>query len=171
MHIWCLVLHYQLDPLDCISSKGALRNGDQNPSWMKILFSSFIPPERLAMTWEYVIPKPFSLDVVPQCRFLDETKVRLTLLVCSILFAMVTVSPKRQYRGILIPAIPATTGPLWQPNSRRVRLSLSFASAFNWPMRILSFSLLVGFDTVTIESSISNAISIISAAWFLAPTK
>ena len=39
----------------------------------------------------------------------------LTLLVCSILFAVVTVSPNKQYRGILIPAIPATTGPLWQP--------------------------------------------------------
>lgn len=33
----------------------------------------------------------------------------------SILLAVLTVSPNKQYRGILLPTIPATTGPVWAP--------------------------------------------------------
>lgn len=29
--------------------------------------------------------------------------------------AVLTVSPNKQYRGILVPTIPATTGPVWMP--------------------------------------------------------
>ena len=35
----------------------------------------------------------------------------------SILLAVFTDSPMRQYRGILIPTIPATTGPVWIPGN------------------------------------------------------
>lgn len=34
----------------------------------------------------------------------------------SILEAVFTVSPNRQYLGILDPTIPATTGPVWAPD-------------------------------------------------------
>lgn len=33
----------------------------------------------------------------------------------SIRLAVFTVSPNRQYRGIFVPTIPATTGPVWAP--------------------------------------------------------
>lgn len=34
----------------------------------------------------------------------------------SIRLAVLTVSPNRQYRGIFVPTMPATTGPVWQPH-------------------------------------------------------
>ena len=39
----------------------------------------------------------------------------LTKLVVCILAAVLTVSPKRQYRGTLRPTTPAATGPEWIP--------------------------------------------------------
>ena len=33
----------------------------------------------------------------------------------SILLAMLTVSPNRQYRGIRVPTTPAMTDPVWMP--------------------------------------------------------
>ena len=37
------------------------------------------------------------------------------LLISNHLLAVLTVSPKRQYRGILLPTTPDTTGPVWIP--------------------------------------------------------
>lgn len=41
----------------------------------------------------------------------------------SILDAVFTVSPKRQYRGMVRPTTPATTGPVWIP-MRSFKVSL-----------------------------------------------
>lgn len=43
-------------------------------------------------------------------------KLRLPSPVDSILEAVFTVSPNKQYRGILDPTMPATTGPVWAPH-------------------------------------------------------
>lgn len=53
----------------------------------------------------------------------------LRRLLLSILEAVFTVSPNKQYRGIVLPTTPATTGPVYAKNRRlRLRVFLGIVS-------------------------------------------
>ena len=80
----------------------------------------------------YVVNNYMALKIVKYkllmlcCFKINIKKIKLQLLKCykfyiftwlvdSILDAVLTASPKRQYRGIFNPTTPATVGPEWQP--------------------------------------------------------
>lgn len=55
-------------------------------------------------------------------RYEKVTRNSVTRLVVCILEAVLTVSPKKQYLGTLIPTTPATAGPEWIPATSQKEL-------------------------------------------------
>ena len=98
-----------------------------NPRWTvlkspNVSKSSFV--SRLMWIFRAVMKKMFHWFSIPQdmLMFLYKERFIYTLFIAnlrspvvSILDAVFTVSPNKQYLGILDPTTPPTTGPVWMP--------------------------------------------------------
>lgn len=95
-------------------------------------------------------------------------------LVDSIRDAVFTVSPNKQYRGILVPTTPATTGPVWDTILYYTKFTTRACSwtNHNWPewMPARIFSCVVGLCGIlnSWQTLIrSRAMLAISPAWLI----
>ena len=92
-------------------------------------------------------------------RPLSEIVLKLPSPFDSILEAVFTVSPNKQYRGIVLPTTPATTGPAKKSNKQKKQLKVRTVWSNNLSFNLFSTGVVLGITLPTFQGKCANTMS------------